>query len=74
LLQSITVSHEILKGIEGIAETYYTYDFKQHHWANFLNAAMQISLSDNFRIDTGLNYGIQSDAEKTYFVGTSFRF
>jgi hypothetical protein len=74
LLQSLTLSHEIVKGLDGIAETFYTYDFKQHHWANFLNAALQITLAKDFKLDAGLNYGIQSDAEKSYFIGTSFRF
>lgn len=74
LLQSLTLSHEILKGLDGLAETFYRYDFKQHHWANFLNAALQLEIADNFRLDAGFNYGIQSDAEKNYFVGTSFRF
>jgi hypothetical protein len=73
-LQSVTLSHEILKGLEGIAETYYTYDFKAHHLSNYLNAAVQMSLAKDFKIDAGLNYGIQTDAEQTYFVGTSFRF
>ena len=60
--------------LNGIAETFYTYDFKQHHWANFLDAAVQLELVKDFRVDAGLNYGIQSDAEKNYFIGTSFRF
>ena len=74
LLQSVTLSHEILKGLDGIAETYYTYDFKAHHLSNYLNAALQMSLAKDFKVDAGLNYGIQSDAAQTYFVGTSFRF
>lgn len=74
LLQSVTLSHEIIKGFDGIAETFYTYDFKQHHWANFVNAALQIAVLKDFKLDAGLNYGIQSDAEKNYFIGTSFRF
>jgi hypothetical protein len=74
LLQSLTFSHELIKDLDGIAETYYTYDFKQNHWANFLNAALQLSLSKDFNLDAGLNYGLQGDAEKNYFIGTSFRF
>ena len=74
LLQSLTISHDIVKHLEGIAETYYRYDFKKHHWSNFLNASAQVEVSKNFKLDAGLNYGLQSDAEKNYFVGTSFRF
>jgi hypothetical protein len=74
LLQSLTLGHEIVKGLDGIAETFYTYDFKAHHWSNFLNAALQMELAKDFKIDAGLNYGVQHDAEKNYFIGTSFRF
>ncbi|MEJ7558164.1 MAG: transporter [Pedobacter sp.] len=74
LLQSLTLSHEIIKGLEGIGETFYTYDFKQHHWSSYLNGSLQLSLANNLLLDAGLNYGIQADAEKTYFIGTSFRF
>jgi len=73
LLQTLSLSHEIVKGLDGIGETYYTYDFKQHHWSNFLNAAFKLEISKNFLIDAGLNYGLQHDAEKNYFIGTSFR-
>lgn len=74
LLQSLTVSHQLFKHIDGIAETYYRFDFKEHHWSNFLNASLQLEVSDNFKIDAGFNYGIQADAEKNYFIGTAFRF
>lgn len=74
LLQTVSISHEIIKGLDGIGETYYIYDFKQQHWANFLNAALKMEISKNFMLDAGLNYGIQHDAEKNYFIGTSFRF
>jgi len=74
LLQSLTISHELVKNLDGIAETYYTYDFNAHHWSNFLNASAQLKISTNFALDAGLNYGLQTDAMKTYFMGTSFRF
>ena len=73
LLQTLSISHEIIKGLDGIGETYYTYDFKQHQWANFLNAALKLEVSKDFLVHAGLNYGIQHDAEKNYFIGTSFR-
>lgn len=59
LLQSLTMSHELIKGLDGIAETYYTYDFKAHQWSNFLNAAVQLDVSKEVKLDAGLNYGIQ---------------
>lgn len=74
LLQSLTISHELFSHVDGIAETYYRYNFKERHWANFLNAALQLELSKNFKMDAGFNYGLQDDAEKNYFIGTAFRF
>lgn len=72
-LQTLTISHPLVKGMEGIAETYYTYDFKAHHFSNFLNAAIQMEVAKDFKVDAGLNYGLQHDAEKHYFIGASFR-
>jgi hypothetical protein len=74
LLQSLSIGHDIIKHLEGIGETYYRYDFKKHHWSNFLNASAQVEINKNFKVDAGINYGLQSDAEKNYFVGTSLRF
>lgn len=73
LLQSLTISHELWKGSDGIAETYYTYDFKAHQWSNFINAAVQVDVAKDFKLDAGLNYGIQHTAAKQYFIGASCR-
>jgi hypothetical protein len=73
-LQSLTLSREVVKHLDGMAETYYTYNFKDKHWANFLNAALQLEAAKDFKVDAGLNYGLQHDAEKTYFLGMSVRF
>ncbi|WP_145861191.1 transporter [Pedobacter suwonensis] len=72
-LQSLTVSHEIRKTVTGIAETYFTYDFKQHHYSNFFNAAVQVEIAHDVKIDGGVNYGIQKDAMKKYFLGIAVR-
>jgi hypothetical protein len=72
-LQSFTVSHEIVKSITGIAETYLTYDFKEHHYTNYLNAAIQIELARDLKLDGGLNYGLQHDALRRYFCGLAIR-
>jgi len=74
LLQSLTISHELFKNLDGIAETYYRYDLNGHHWKNFINAAAQYKVSKDFMLDAGLNYGIQKDAVSNYFMGTAFRF
>jgi hypothetical protein len=73
-LQSLTISHEIVKDLDGMAETYYTYNFKDKSWANYLDAALQYGVGKNVKMDVGLNYGLQHDAEKTYYLGMAFRF
>lgn len=73
ILQTLTVSHPLTKKLDGIVETYYTYEFKDNHLKNFLNAALQYELSKDLLIDGGLNYGVQHGARKSYFVGLSFR-
>lgn len=72
-LQTLTISHPLLKSVDGIAETYYTYDFKAHQFSNFINAAVQVEVAKDFKIDAGLNYGLQHTAEKHYFLGASYR-
>ncbi|RYY37734.1 MAG: transporter [Sphingobacteriaceae bacterium] len=74
LMQGAGLSHKIGKSLEAFAETYYTYNFKQHHIYNFMNAELQYEVTDNFLIDGGVYYGIQKHAEQNYFVGASFRF
>ncbi|KMQ68620.1 hypothetical protein ACM39_08980 [Chryseobacterium sp. FH2] len=72
-LQTLTLSHPLLKGVDGIAETYYTYDFKAHELSNFINAAIQMEVVKDFKLDIGINYGIQDTAAKHYFIGASYR-
>ena len=73
ILQSLSITHDLSKRVDAIGETYYKYDIKKHHWSNYLNASTQIELSKRLKIDAGINYGLQSDAEKNYFIGTSIR-
>ena len=73
ILQTLTVSHPLTRKLDGIIETYYTYEFKDSHLKNYLNAALQYELSKDLLIDGGLNYGVQHDARKSYFIGLSFR-
>jgi len=72
-LESLTLSHPLVKKLDAVAETYYTYDIQAHQWNNFLNAALQLEVAKDVKIDGGLNYGIQHDAMKSYFLGLSFR-
>lgn len=73
ILQSFTIGHSLMDHVTGIAETYYRYDLSHHHWGNFLNAALQVELAKDVKLDGGLNYGLQHDAMKSYFLGLSFR-
>lgn len=72
-LQTLTLSHQLVKNIDGIAETYYTYDFKAHQFSNFINAAIQMEIAKDLKFDAGINYGLQHDAEKQFFIGASYR-
>lgn len=72
-LQTLAISHPIIKGVEAIAETYYTYDFKAHEISTSLNAAIQMEVAKDFQLDAGINYGLQHHAEKHYFIGASYR-
>jgi hypothetical protein len=74
LLQSVTLAHALVNKLEGIAETHYTYDFKAHQWSNFLNAALQLELAKDVKLDAGFNYGIQQQAARHYFLGAACRF
>ncbi|WP_378106347.1 transporter [Chryseobacterium sp. sg2396] len=73
LLQTLTISRSIIKSIDAIAETYYTYNFKAHQLSNYINAALEIDVAKDFKVDAGFNYGIQHQAQKHYFVGASYR-
>lgn len=73
LLQTLTLSHPIAKRLDVIAETYYTYDFKAHQLTNYLNAAVQVEVLHDFKLDAGVNYGLQHLSEKHFFLGASYR-
>lgn len=72
-LQTLTISHSIIKGLDGVAETYYTYDFKEHQFSNYINLAVQMDVVKDFKLDAGLNIGLQNTAAKQYFIGASYR-
>jgi len=73
ILQTVALSNHLSKKLEAIVETYYTYEFKEKHMKNFLNAAIQYEIAKDMLLDGGVNYGLQQEAKKTYFVGLSFR-
>ena len=40
---------------------------------NYLNAAVQVDIMEDFKLDAGVNYGLQHDAQRSCFIGASFR-
>lgn len=64
-----TISAKVSGFVEGLA-TYSTY-FKNA--GIYANGGLIFSISENFNIDAGFNYGINKDADKIYFTGFSFR-
>ena len=73
VLQAISLSHPVIKDLDGIAETYQTYEFKKHQWTNFVNAALQYAVNSNCKFDAGLSYGLQHDAQRSFFLGLAYR-
>lgn len=73
LLQSFVAEHELTKRVAFFAETHYTYSEELKRFDNFVNGGLILSAGKNLHFDSGFNYGIQSYAYKSYFVGMSFR-
>ncbi|MDF3076633.1 MAG: transporter [Sphingobacteriaceae bacterium] len=74
ILNSFTVNRELSKKLEGFLESFYTYSFGDKSFELYGDAGLIFSLSDNFKLDTGLNYGLTKGSDKVYFVGLSFRY
>ena len=74
LLQSLTISHVLFKKLEVFGESYYTYNFKEHHILNFVDAALEYEIVRDVKVDIGINYGLQHNAQKNYFAGIAFRY
>ncbi|WP_158827098.1 transporter [Mucilaginibacter lacusdianchii] len=74
LQHSLVISHVLFKKLEVFAETYYSYNFKDHHLHNFVDSALELEVTPDLKIDLGLNYGFQKAAQKDYFLGLAFRY
>ena len=72
-LQTLTISHTIIKGLDGSAETSYTYDFEAHLFSNLINVVIQTDAAKNCKLDTELNIGLRHFAAKHYLIGASYR-
>lgn len=74
LQHSIVISHVLFKKLEVFAETYYSYNLKNHHLHNFVDTALEYEITRDLKIDAGINYGFQKAAQKDYFLGLAFRY
>ena len=74
LLNSVTLGKELSDKFSAFVESYYTYNFKEKQVDAYANGGLVYSVSPNFKIDTGLNYGLTKSSDKVYFVGFSFRY
>ena len=74
LLTSATLGREIIPKLNGFMETYDTYAFADDKFDLFLDGGLIYSLTDNFKMDAGINYGVTKSSDKVYFIGFSFRY
>ena len=74
ILYSITVSRGLSSKVDFFIESYCTYNFRDEVTQLSANGDLVYSLSDNFKLDTGFNYGITKATDKVYFAGLSFRY
>lgn len=74
LLYSITASRDLSSKMDFFTESYCTYNFKDDVAQLSVNGGLVYSLSHNFKLDAGFNYGITKATDKVYFAGFSFRY
>jgi hypothetical protein len=74
ILYSITASRGLSRKLDFFTESYSTYNFKDQLAQVSVNGGLVYSISDNFRLDSGFNYGITKATDKVYFAGFSFRY
>jgi hypothetical protein len=73
-LYSFTFGRKLSKKISAFVEGVATYNVFNDITDTFANGGVILSVTDNFNIDAGLNYGTNHSADKIYFVGFSFRY
>jgi len=74
LLNSVTVGKDFSKSTSAFVESHYTYNFSQKNFEVFLNGGFVYSITDNFNVDLGINYGLKKGTDHVYFIGYSFRY
>jgi hypothetical protein len=74
LLNSVTVGKDLSNTTSAFVESHYTYNFSEKQFEIFLNGGVSYSITDNFKLDLGLNYGLKKGTDRVYFIGYSFRY
>lgn len=72
-LQSFAAERELTKKLAFFIETHFTYADQDRTLENFADGGLILLFNDNLHFDCGINYGIQSYAYQSFFVGMSFR-
>lgn len=73
-LYSFTFGKKLSKQLSGFVESYVNYSAYTKIADTYANGGLIFSATDNFNIDAGINYGLNSTADKLFFVGFSFRY
>jgi hypothetical protein len=73
-LYSFTFGKELSKQFSCFVESYVNYSAYTKIADTYANGGLIFSATDNFNIDAGINYGLNSTADKLFFVGFSFRY
>jgi len=73
-LASAALGLPINKFTDFFVESYIYHDREIKETETFINGGIIFSLSKNFRLDAGFNYGLEKQSQKVYFIGLSCRY
>ncbi|WP_423148005.1 transporter [Rubrolithibacter danxiaensis] len=74
ILNSFVINKGITDKFNFFAESYYDYDFANEEFGIYINGGPSYSISKNFKLDAGVNIGLEKGSDKVYFAGFSFRY
>ena len=72
--QSAVLGMAFTKRTEMFVESYYNYDFEKKKIDVSFNTGPSYELTENLKIDAGVNLGLTKNTDKVYFIGFSFRY
>ncbi len=72
-LYSFTFGKSISAKVNVFAEAFASYSPYLNNTDVYANGGVIVSISKNFNVDAGFNYGINKEADKIFFTGFSFR-